>query len=171
MNGKVVLITGATGGLGNSVTQAMLETGAHVVGVSRRISQADFQSPCFFALPGEIATAQGAQTVVDQVLSRYGRLDVLAHLVGGFAGGQSVAETDDATFQKMFDLNVAPVFYMLRAAIQGLDLGRIHVHAQHLVAHLGQTGTGDQAHVAGAENGNAHQAGLGSGFSSLSTSA
>jgi NAD(P)-dependent dehydrogenase (short-subunit alcohol dehydrogenase family) len=120
MTGKVILITGATGGLGSAVTQAMLATGAHVVGVSRRILQGDFQSPSFFALPAEVSSAQGAQAVVDQVLSRYGRLDVLAHLVGGFAGGQSVAETDDATFQKMFDLNLASVFHMLRAAIPAL---------------------------------------------------
>ena len=117
MKGKIALVTGANGGLGNYVTQALLDAGATVVGVSRKISQSDFDSPAFTALPGEITTAQGAKTVVDQALSRFGRLDVLAHLVGGFAGGKSIAETDDATFQRMFDLNLNAVFQILRAAI------------------------------------------------------
>jgi len=117
MKGKIALVTGANGGLGNYVTQALLDAGATVVGVSRKISQSDFDSPAFTAVPGEISTTQGAKAVVDQVLSRFGRLDVLAHLVGGFAGGKSIAETDDATFQRMFDLNLNAVFQILRAAI------------------------------------------------------
>ncbi|MGC2477228.1 MAG: SDR family NAD(P)-dependent oxidoreductase, partial [Candidatus Sulfotelmatobacter sp.] len=44
-------------------------------------------------------------------------LDVLAHTVGGFAGGQSIAETDDVTFQRMFDLNLNSAFHILRATI------------------------------------------------------
>jgi len=120
MKGKIALVTGATGGLGNYVTQALLDAGATVVGVSRKISQSDFNSPAFTAVPGEISTAQGAKAVVDQVLSRFGRLDVLAHLVGGFAGGKSIAETDDATFQRMFDLNLNGVFQILRATIPAM---------------------------------------------------
>ena len=45
------------------------------------------------------------------------KLDILAHTVGGFAGGQSIADTDDATFQRMFDINLNSTFYLLRAAI------------------------------------------------------
>jgi NAD(P)-dependent dehydrogenase (short-subunit alcohol dehydrogenase family) len=51
------------------------------------------------------------------LVARFGRIDVLAHTVGGFAGGQSVAQTDDVTFQTMFDLNVNSTFYLLRAAL------------------------------------------------------
>jgi len=42
---------------------------------------------------------------------------VLAHLVGGFAGGQTVAATDDATWQRMFDANLNSAFHILRAVI------------------------------------------------------
>jgi NAD(P)-dependent dehydrogenase (short-subunit alcohol dehydrogenase family) len=71
-------------------------------------------------MPAEIASHEGAQVLVDQVVARFGRLDVLAHTVGGFAGGQSVADTDDDTFQRMFDLNLNSVFHILRAAIPAL---------------------------------------------------
>jgi NAD(P)-dependent dehydrogenase (short-subunit alcohol dehydrogenase family) len=55
--------------------------------------------------------------MVDSVLGRFGRLDVVVHTVGGFAGGPSVAETDDSTFQRMFDVNFKSTFYLLRAVL------------------------------------------------------
>ena len=117
MKGRIVLVTGASGGLGTYVTQAFLETGATVIGTSRKIQQSDFTSAGFTAMPGEISSRAGAQTIVDGVVARFGRLDVLAHTVGGFAGGQSVTDTDDATFQRMLDLNLNSVFHILRATI------------------------------------------------------
>src|SRR5207245_4171657 len=98
MKGKIVLVTGANGGLGTYVTQAFLEAGATVIGTSRKIRQSDFDSPHFAALPAEISSREGAKVLLDQVVARFSRLDVLAHTVGGFSGGRSVAETDDATF-------------------------------------------------------------------------
>jgi len=120
MKNKVAIVTGANGGLGVSVTQALLEAGATVVGVSRKIQQSEFNSPGFVALPAELATAAGATSAVETVMARFGRIDVLAHTVGGFAGGKSIAETDDATFQRMFNLNLDSTFYLLRAAIPAL---------------------------------------------------
>jgi len=117
MKGKVVLVTGADGGLGTYVTQAFLDAGATVVGTSIKIRPSDFESANFTALAAEISTSAGAKSLVDQVVERFGKLDVVAHTVGGFAGGQSIADTDDATFQRMFDLNLNCVFYILRAAV------------------------------------------------------
>jgi NAD(P)-dependent dehydrogenase (short-subunit alcohol dehydrogenase family) len=117
MKGKVVLVTGADGGLGTYVTQAFLDAGAAVVGTSRKIRPSDFDNSNFTTLAAEISTSAGAKSLVDQVVERFGKLDVVAHTVGGFAGGQSIADTDDATFQRMFDLNLNCVFYILRAAV------------------------------------------------------
>src|SRR5215472_6012741 len=117
VKGQVVLVTGASGGLGTYVTQAFLDAGATVVGTSRKIQQSDFSNPNFTALAAEILTREGAKTLADQVVARFGKLDVLAHTVGGFAGGQSIAETDDTTFQRMFDLNLNCVFQILRATV------------------------------------------------------
>ena len=117
MKGKIVLVTGANGGLGRDVTQAMLDAGATVVGTSRKIESSEFAGDRFTALPGELSSPAGAQAVVDFVVSKFGRLDVLAHTVGGFAGGSSIADTDDATFQRMMDMNLNCTFYLLRAAI------------------------------------------------------
>src|SRR5882672_6428623 len=117
MKGKIALVTGANGGLGTYVTQALLDAGATVVGVSRKIKQSEFTSLAFTALPAEISTVVGAKGMVDAVVARFGRLDIVVHTVGSFAGGQSIAETDDATFQRMFDLNLNSTFFLLRAVL------------------------------------------------------
>ena len=54
---------------------------------------------------------------MDGIGARFGQIDILAHLVGGFAGGKTIAETDSATFQRMLDLNLNSAFYVLRAVI------------------------------------------------------
>ncbi len=117
MERKVVLVTGANGGLGTFVTQAFLDAGASVIGTSRKIQQSDFKGAKFTPISAEISSLGDAKALVDQVAARFGRLDVLAHTVGGFAGGQSIAETDDVTFQRMFDLNLNSAFHILRATI------------------------------------------------------
>jgi NAD(P)-dependent dehydrogenase (short-subunit alcohol dehydrogenase family) len=120
MKEKVVLVTGANGGLGTHVTQAFLDVGATVVGIARKIQQTEFESPAFTALPAEISTAAGAKAMVESMLAKLGRVDVVVHTVGGFAGGTSVAETDDATFQRMLDLNLNTTFHLLRAVLPAM---------------------------------------------------
>jgi NAD(P)-dependent dehydrogenase (short-subunit alcohol dehydrogenase family) len=115
LEGKVALITGAKGGLGTFVTEAFLAAGAKVIGVSRSIQQSDFSNTEFHAMPAELSSGDVARKLVADVVSRFGRIDALVHVMGGFAGGQTVADTDDATFEKMLDLNYRSAFYIVRA--------------------------------------------------------
>src|SRR5260370_16178375 len=117
MTGKIALITGASGGLGTHVTKALLDAGFAVVGLSPNIKQSDFDHPNFTALPASLSSLDAAKKAVDTVIARFGGIDILAHLVGGFAGGQTVAEMDDKTFQRMFDLNLNSAFHILRAVL------------------------------------------------------
>jgi len=91
-----------------------------VVGVSRHIQQSDFKHARFTALAAEISTAEGAKNAVATIEARFAELDVVVHTVGGFAGGSSIVDTDDATFQRMLDMNLNSAFYILRAAIPQL---------------------------------------------------
>ncbi len=117
LQGKVAVIIGAKGGLGTSVTHAFLAAGAAVVGVSRSIQSADFADGHFTALPASLTNGDAARKVVADVVAQFGRVDILVHVMGGFAGGQSVAETDDATMEQMLDVNFRAAFYMMRAVI------------------------------------------------------
>ena len=120
MEGKVVIVTGADGGLGKSVTQALLDSGAMVVGTSRKIRANEFPHSSFLGIPADISNKNAAQQLVDQVLGRFGKLRVLVHTVGGFAGGQTVVDTDYDSFQRMMDLNLKPLLHMLMAAVPPL---------------------------------------------------
>ncbi|HEX4378402.1 MAG TPA: SDR family NAD(P)-dependent oxidoreductase [Candidatus Acidoferrum sp.] len=120
MTNKVVLITGANGGLGSAITRSFLATGAAVTGVSNKISAAEFPQPNFTAIPADLTKASVVNEVVQSVVKQAGRLDILIHVLGGFAGGKSIADTDDATWEQMRDLNLSSAFYVLRAAIPHL---------------------------------------------------
>jgi NAD(P)-dependent dehydrogenase (short-subunit alcohol dehydrogenase family) len=117
LEGKVVLITWAKGGLGSFVTEEFLKEGAQVAGVSRSIADADFASDRFTALPADLGEAETATKVVAAVVERFGRVDALVHLLGVFAGGTAVADTDDAVFDRMFQLNVRSAFLTMRAVL------------------------------------------------------
>jgi NAD(P)-dependent dehydrogenase (short-subunit alcohol dehydrogenase family) len=142
LNGKIALITGAKGGLGTAVTRAYLEAGARVVGVSRSIQPGDFHHSNFTAMPAELSTLDAARRVVDSAVAQFGRVDVLAHVLGGFAGGQRVADTDDATLNKMLQLNFLAAFHVLRAVLPPMRAqgsGRIVVVASRQGVEPGAT--------------------------------
>ena len=120
MKNRVVLITGAKGGLGSFVTLRFLSAGAKVVGSSRSISQEDFSQPNFTPLPVDFTRPAAVRDAIESIVRRFGRLDVLVHVLGGFASGQTVAETNDSTWEQMRDLNLTSAFYVLRAAIPHL---------------------------------------------------
>lgn len=117
MTKKNALVTGANGGLGTHVTKALLDAGFTVVGLAPRIQQTDFDHPSFTALPAALDSLDAAKKAADTVISRFGKIDLLAHTVGGFSGGTMVADTDDATLQRMLDMNLMSSFHILRAVI------------------------------------------------------
>ena len=84
MKNKVVLVTGANGGLGTYVTQAFLDDGATVVGTSRKIQQSDFNNSNFTAIaavgPSDTITTGSPNTKGPHVARETPRVD------GGFDG-------------------------------------------------------------------------------------
>jgi NAD(P)-dependent dehydrogenase (short-subunit alcohol dehydrogenase family) len=117
LEGKVALITGAKGALGSLVTQMFLAAGATVAGVSRSIQASDFPHPRFSALAAELSSFDAARTTADEVVRRFGHVDALVHTVGGFTGGQSVADTDDAIIDQMLNANYRSAFHIARAVL------------------------------------------------------
>lgn len=129
MQSKVVIITGANGGLGRSVTEAFLATGATVIGTSRNIKQQEFAGDGFTAIAADLTQTSSAKELVRRVTERFGRIDVLVQVMGGFATGR-LHETDDATWARMRDLNLTSAFNILRETIpvmRSQEYGRIVV--------------------------------------------
>lgn len=112
---KVVVISGANGGLGKAVTNAFLATGATVVGVSREISQSEFASANFHARPADMGTSEGARKLIDGVVAEFGRVDAVVNLVGAFEMGKPVEEAD--AWDKMLTLNFRVALHVFSAAL------------------------------------------------------
>jgi NAD(P)-dependent dehydrogenase (short-subunit alcohol dehydrogenase family) len=108
-NGKVVLITGVTGGLGPAVAEAFAAAGYQVAGVARKLGSGPYE-----AFAADLTSPDAVAQLASAVLARLGRLDVLAHVAGGFAGGNIVSDIDSDTWNRMFNLNVNAAFHVIR---------------------------------------------------------
>jgi NAD(P)-dependent dehydrogenase (short-subunit alcohol dehydrogenase family) len=117
MQDKIVFITGANGGLGTSVTRAFLQRGARVIGASLRITAADFPLSNFEAMAIDFNRLDEIKRGVAKIVKRHGRLDVLVHVLGGFAGGPSIAETTDEMWEQMQNINLTAAFHVFRETI------------------------------------------------------
>ncbi|HXM44814.1 MAG TPA: SDR family NAD(P)-dependent oxidoreductase [Bryobacteraceae bacterium] len=121
---QVVLITGAKGGLGTSVTRAFLAKGAMVAGSSKSIQDSDFANPHFAGIPADLTVAESARELVEAAMGRFGKIDALVHVMGGFAGGAPIPETGDDTWDLMMNLNLRAAFNVLRAVIPPMRQAR-----------------------------------------------
>jgi NAD(P)-dependent dehydrogenase (short-subunit alcohol dehydrogenase family) len=116
MNGKIVVITGALGALGQVVTKVALARGAHVAGIDHAASQVQ-ATPERIELGGvDLTDAAQAKKAIDSAASHFGRLDALVNIAGGFAY-ETVADGDPKTWQRMYALNVTTALNASRAAI------------------------------------------------------
>lgn len=123
LQGQVAIVTGADGGLGTPVTKALLAAGATVVGIARSINAGAAHDGHFHPVSANLVDREEVASLVARLAEQFGKIDILVHVMGGFAGGASVAETDDATWQRMMDMNLNAAFYMLRAVIPAMRRG------------------------------------------------
>ncbi len=79
---KVVIVTGASQGIGAGVAEGFRGAGYAVVGASRSISPSDASD--FLAVRGDIAEAETARMIVEQAVNRFGRIDSLINNAGIF---------------------------------------------------------------------------------------
>jgi NAD(P)-dependent dehydrogenase (short-subunit alcohol dehydrogenase family) len=120
--GRVALVTGGTGALGQAVTLRLLAEGA-TVGVPW-IVEREHEALLAMLKPGvrdrlstaraDVTDPQALGAVVESLRRRQGRLDILVALVGGFAPG-SLLETDRAAWDRMLQLNLTSAFTAARA--------------------------------------------------------
>jgi NAD(P)-dependent dehydrogenase (short-subunit alcohol dehydrogenase family) len=119
---RTVLITGAAGQLGRAVVSRFAAAGAKLVLLDRQVEQieaAPEQSARCMAAAVDLLRADAVQAVVRSAIERFGRIDVLCHLAGGFRMGQAVHETGPDTWDFLFDLNVRTLVNVANAVVPG----------------------------------------------------
>ena len=119
MDGKVVVVTGASGALGKVVAEVALARGARVAGIDHAPSQIAATANRIELGGVDLTDPAQAKTAIDTVAARFGRLDALLNIAGGFAF-ETVAEGDPKTWQRMYALNVLTALNASRSAIPHL---------------------------------------------------
>ncbi len=127
LNGKVAIITGAAGNLGQAVARAFARRGARRVLVDRapdRLArlypEAAGSDEVLLAQGYDLAEELDAKRLVDKALERFQRIDVLVNAVGGFAGGKALHEEDLSTWERMFRINLHTALNTCRAVLPHL---------------------------------------------------
>ena len=123
LDGQVVAITGAFGALGSAVVQAALAEGAQVAAIDRAPSpRASLGAAALFG-DVDLASNEGAQAAIDAIVARYGRLDALVNIAGGFRWEQLAGGSLD-TWDTLYALNLRTAVAACRAALPHLPEGR-----------------------------------------------
>ena len=123
---KVVIITGASQGIGEGLVRGYLSRGHRVVANSRSIKP-DAYEGAVLAVAGDIADPRTAERVVGEAVSHFGRVDSLVNNAGVFLSRPFVEYTE-ADFARLISVNLAGFFHVTqRAAAQMLGQGSGHI--------------------------------------------
>lgn len=136
---KVTIISGASGGLGQTVSEIVYQAGAKVTLVGTQLDKVEAVATAMEAgrtlpLAADLTNPDGAEAVVQATLDKFGRVDILLNLAGGYSGGTPVHESDGSDLDKMLALNLRTVYNMSRAAVKPMidqQWGRIINTASH----------------------------------------
>ncbi|MBO2461349.1 SDR family NAD(P)-dependent oxidoreductase [Actinomadura violacea] len=124
--GKVIIVTGASAGIGAATARLLTEEGAHVVGVAR--------TPAGDGIAADLTDPSAAQRIVDAALDRHGRLDGLVNNAGALDSRIGFLDVTDDQWHAAFELNLHAAVRMARAALPALiDQGAgslVHVSSE-----------------------------------------
>ncbi len=130
---KVILVTGASRGIGAAVARSLAAAGAKVI-VNYAGSRADAENVVSaireaggsaLAVQADVSNPAQVIRLFDEAIAQYGRIDVLVNNAGIMITKQ-IKDTTDEDFSRMFDINVKGVFNTLREAATRLaDNGSI----------------------------------------------
>jgi len=137
--GKTVLITGGTGALGREVSLSFLKSNAtaaitHVI--DKEIQQlestlGDLMKKVML-IKADIGDEQQVKNLVSDIVKKYGHIDILINVVGGYLGGKKVTEMTEKEWDLMMNLNLKTAFLI----------------SKHVVEQMVKQGSGKIIHVA-----------------------
>ncbi|MEZ5175785.1 MAG: SDR family oxidoreductase [Acidimicrobiia bacterium] len=131
---KVAVIPGGTGSVGRCLVPLLLDDGFKVAATYLLPEEAtefeamiDYDEDQVILRRVDATDAAAVGAFVEEAAQRYGPINVMASLVGGWTGGRDVSETDDVRLDRMLDLNLRTAWNASRAVIPHMseEWGRI----------------------------------------------
>ncbi len=127
MQDKVVIITGASSGIGRSTALLFADNGAKVIGVGRNETELEALSAEVKEKGGSLKVIQAdvcqisqVDNLVSETIDTFGQLDVLVNAAGIIASG-SIENTNLEAWDKMMNINLRSVFYLMNRAVPFLE--------------------------------------------------
>ena len=123
LTNRIVIITGAAGNLGSATAAAFGAQGAKVVLVDidrERLEEVQKGLPDGVessVIATNLLEQDSVNAMADAVVARYGTIDIIANIAGGFTMGPKVHETQEKEWDFMMDLNLRSIFHTSRAVI------------------------------------------------------
>lgn len=116
LKGKVAVVTGSNTGLGQGICRAFVETGAKVVGVSRRPSTetAEMLGENFYNVLADLSSCDVIPKVVEGALEKFGRIDILVNNAGIIKRQDSI-EFSEENWDTVMSVNLKTVFFLSQA--------------------------------------------------------
>ena len=127
---RIVAISGAAGGLGPTVARAFFEDGASLAvagrsqeGLTGLLDSLKVPAERRLATAVDLTDQAAAKAWAEEIIGKFGRIDVVLHLVGGYKGGTSIADLDDADWTSLHDMIVKTTLNVARAFAAPLKAG------------------------------------------------
>ena len=136
---KVVVVTGASHGLGEAFVKAYRERGWRAVGNARTIEPSN--NPDYITVPGDVGEPSIARKVVETALECFGRVDTLINNAGIWRPGR-IEDISEKLFREVMATNLESMFFATQAAVPAMKRqggGHIIQVSTSLVEHALQT--------------------------------
>jgi NAD(P)-dependent dehydrogenase (short-subunit alcohol dehydrogenase family) len=145
---KVVLVTGATAGIGRAAAQAFAREGAKLVVTGRNrntgeslVAELRKQGTEVEFVPGDASQEAAQKNWVEAAIKRFGRLDVAVNNAGAEGELGPVSEQNEANYTKVFDTNVKGLLFALKHQVPALSRqGGAIVNVSSIVGSIGMAG-------------------------------
>jgi NAD(P)-dependent dehydrogenase (short-subunit alcohol dehydrogenase family) len=124
LKNKTIVITGATGVLGNLVTKTFAERGHNIALLDKDQAKLDFlvsdlklPNERLYAQTIDLLNGQAVHDSAEAVHSKFGSVHALIHLVGGWTGGKTIPESTAADFESMLNQHAWTTFHLLQSFV------------------------------------------------------
>ena len=118
---KIAIVTGAGGGFGEGIATLFAREGARVVVADLNAAAAGRVASAIgtnaIAVQGDVSNGPDVQAMVDAAVQKFGGLDVVVNNAGTTHRNMPMIEVDEATFDRVYAVNVKSLFWMAKSAV------------------------------------------------------